>query len=399
MFRSLVVVIGLMGLLLVPTFVAADIPDLENHYTFDDPAQLALDSSGNERDGELDDTGGVQWVDDPDRGGVIEFPGNTSGSIVAELPEDGLPGDDFTIAFWAYRDSELCCGLGGGNDGLFQVQFEPFGPSTTTKVIGAWVQKSDAEIWGRIIQEDGATINQERGVAFMDDDEWVHLAYRGNGSEFEVVINGEEGNGPIIDYDGTLDLHDSIFIGRQGTETWGGRLDDFRVYSRALSNEEIAEVMLMDGGGDALLGDFNKNGILDADDMDLLSDNVRAGTNEIGFDLDNNGLVNQEDRRVWIEDLKNSYFGDSDLNGLFSSSDFIFIFTAGEYEDGLAMNSTWITGDWNGDREFDSSDFVTAFQGGGFEMGARPAVAAVPEPAAITLLLLAAPWFLRRRQR
>ena len=233
----------------------------------------------------------------------------------------------------------------------------------------------------------------------MDDDEWVHLAYRGNGSEFEVVINGEEGNGPIIDYDGTLDLHDSIFIGRQGTETWGGRLDDFRVYSRALSNEEIAEVMLMDGGGDALLGDFNKNGILDADDMDLLSDNVRAGTNEIGFDLDNNGLVNQEDRRVWIEDLKNSYFGDSDLNGLFSSSDFIFIFTAGEYEDGLAMNSTWITGDWNGDREFDSSDFVTAFQGGGFEMGARPAVAAVPEPAAITLLLLAAPWLLRRRQR
>ena len=157
--------------------------------------------------------------------------------------------------------------------------------------------------------------------------------------------------------------------------------------------------MLMDGGGDALLGDFNKNGILDADDMDLLSDNVRAGTNEIGFDLDNNGLVNQEDRRVWIEDLKNSYFGDSDLNGLFSSSDFIFIFTAGEYEDGLAMNSTWITGDWNGDREFDSSDFVTAFQGGGFEMGARPAVAAVPEPAAITLLLLAAPWLLRRRQR
>ena len=233
----------------------------------------------------------------------------------------------------------------------------------------------------------------------MDDDEWVHLAYRGNGSEFEVVINGEEGNGPIIDYDGTLDLHDSIFIGRQGTETWGGRLDDFRVYSRALSNEEIAEVMLMDGGGDALLGDFNKNGILDADDMDLLSDNVRAGTNITGFDLDNNGLVNQEDRRVWIEDLKNSYFGDSDLNGLFSSSDFIFIFTAGEYEDGLAMNSTWITGDWNGDREFDSSDFVTAFQGGGFEMGARPAVAAVPEPAAITLLLLAAPWFLRRRQR
>ena len=182
---------------LCSTIVAQDdIPDLENYYSFDDPEDFTSDESGNGRDAELDDTGGVEWVDDPIRGGVMEFPGSTNGFLAAELPEDGLPGDNFTIAFWAYRDPELCCGAGGANDGMFQVQFDPVFPSTSTKVIGGWVQKSDGEIWGRVIQEDGSTINQERGIAYMDDEEWTHFAYRGNGDDFEVVINGEAGDGP-----------------------------------------------------------------------------------------------------------------------------------------------------------------------------------------------------------
>ena len=146
-------------------------------------------------------------------------------------------------------------------------------------------------------------------------------------------------------------------------------------------------------------GDFNMNGVLDAEDMDLLSDEARAGTNNMDFDLDNDGLVNDEDRRVWIEDLKNSYFGDSDLDGEFNSSDFVLVFTAGEYEDDVELNSVWATGDWNGDREFTSSDFVSAFQGGGFEIGPRPAVAAVPEPSTLTLLLLAIVGCFTQRKR
>lgn len=384
------------ALMILVSAVSAQIPNLENHYSFDGPDNFLVDSSGNGRDAEIDDLGGVEWVEDDVRGGVMEFPGSTNGFLVAELPEDGLPGDNFTIAFWAYRDPDLCCGDGGANDGMFQVQFDPTTPSNT-KVIGGWVQKSDAEVWGRVIQDDGTAINQERGVYFMEDEEWTHFAYRGNGDDFEVYVNGESGEGPVVAYDGTLDFHDAIFMGRQGTETWGGRLDDFQIYSRALTDEEILLTM---GGNPPpmVLGDFNMNDVLDAEDMDLLSDEVRAGTNNMDFDLDNDSLVNEEDRRVWIEDLKNSYFGDSDLNGQFNSSDFVKVFTAGEYEDAIPLNSGWETGDWNGDREFTSSDFVSAFQGGGFEMGERPAVAAVPEPSSVTLLLIAGLMIVRRRR-
>ncbi|MCA9197101.1 MAG: hypothetical protein KDA87_06155 [Planctomycetales bacterium] len=366
-------------------------PDLRLHFNFDDEDALAVDVSGNDVPAELDDLGGVQWLEDDVRGGVIEFPGSTNGYILAEIPP--LPGDSFTIAFWAYRDPLLAGGGGGANDGLFQVQFGIDAISGTEKIIGGWVQKSDSGVWGRIIQEDFTTVNLDRGSFFMDDEEWVHLAYRGNGEELEVIVNGESGIGPIAFYDGTMLENDAIVVGRQGTETWGGRMDDFRVYSRALTDDEIIEIMAGGGGNPGVLGDFDKSGVLDVADINLLSQEVIAGTNPTAFDLDNNNLVNQEDRRVWVEDLFGTYFGDSNLDGEFSSADFVTVFTAGEYEDTTPGNSTWGTGDWNGDGDFNSSDFVTAFTAGGYELGPRPAnagVASVPEPATSSLIFCVA---------
>ena len=354
--------------------------DLVLHLTFDSEDELAKDVSGNDLFTELDDTGGVQWLEDEERGGVVEFPGSTNGFISVELP-DQLPGDSFTIAFWAYRDPLLAGGTGGDNDGLFQVQLDPFFPSTTTKVVGGWVHKTSQALWGRVRQEDGTQLNLDQGSYTMDDEVWVHLAYRGDGDAFEIVVNGESGVGPMLFYDGTLEEHDAIFVGRQGAETWGGRLDDFRVYSRALSDEEIQELM---GGIRPPLGDFNRNGVLDAEDIDLLSVEVRAGLHPKNFDLDNDSLVNEEDRRVWVEDLKYTYFGDANLDLEFNSGDMVQVFAKGKYE--AAEDAGWEDGDWNGDGRFGSGDMVTAFVAGGYEQGKRPAVAHVPEPAAFIVL-------------
>ncbi len=54
--------------------------------------------------------------------------------------------------------------------------------------------------------------------------------------------------------------------------------------------------------------------------------------------------------------------GDTNRDGVFNSTDLIFAFQAGEYEDNRVDNSVWADGDWNGDGEFDSSDIVFAFQ-------------------------------------
>jgi hypothetical protein len=146
-------------------------------------------------------------------------------------------------------------------------------------------------------------------------------------------------------------------------------------------------------------GDFNENGMLDAGDIDLLSSVVRAGTNESRYDLNADQRVDEGDRTVWVESLRRTYFGDSNLDGEFSSADLVTIFQAGQYEDEVAANSTWATGDWNGDAEFTSRDLVVAFQGGGYEGGPR-AAHSIPEPCFSAGYLLAwLAWLFARSNR
>ena len=158
---------------------------------------------------------------------------------------------------------------------------------------------------------------------------------------------------------------------------------------------------MVDYSGIVIRGDFNGNGIIDAEDMDLLTGEVQSGTNATSFDLNSDNVVNDEDRVVWVEapDIGNTYAGDSNLDGQLDTSDFVFVFTAGEYEDNIPDNSVWATGDWNGSGDFDSSDFVYAFQFGGYEVGPRLNAQAVPEPSSAVLLIVALGMFAWRSRR
>ena len=104
--------------------------------------------------------------------------------------------------------------------------------------------------------------------------------------------------------------------------------------------------------------------------------------------LDDGSLTNAAERADYVHDVLGTWIGDSNLDGEFNSTDFVVVFSAGEYEDDVDGNSTWADGDWNGDGDFNSSDFVAAFSDGGYEKGPR-AVAAVPEPLCGVMLLTA----------
>jgi hypothetical protein len=118
------------------------------------------------------------------------------------------------------------------------------------------------------------------------------------------------------------------------------------------------------------------------------------------MDLNNDGIINDADRGVWIVDLRHTYLGDANLDGQFDSSDMIQVLQAGTYElDGAAG---WATGDWNGDGNFTSRDIVDAFQTGAFENGPLPATAApaqVPEPSSLLLATMGMALLLDRRYR
>ena len=136
------------------------------------------------------------------------------------------------------------------------------------------------------------------------------------------------------------------------------------------------------------LGDFNGNGVLDVADINDLTVRVAAGENPATYDLNKDARVNTKDIHSWVTDLANTWIGDSNLDGLFNSSDLIAAFSTGEYEDAVAQNSTWSSGDWDGNGEFDSNDLIAALAEGGYEAGARAAVSAVPEPASFVMLIV-----------
>jgi hypothetical protein len=135
-------------------------------------------------------------------------------------------------------------------------------------------------------------------------------------------------------------------------------------------------------------GDFNNDDVLNIDDLTTLTNAIETG-DDLQFDLDQLGVVDAADRLYWVTELRQTWIGDANLDGVFDSGDMVMIFQAGEYEDEVVNNSTWATGDWNGDGEFDSGDLVTGFQDGGYEQGLRTAVSAVPEPSSAAMLTFA----------
>ena len=133
-------------------------------------------------------------------------------------------------------------------------------------------------------------------------------------------------------------------------------------------------------------GDFDDSGTLDATDIDLLSGAaVRAEVYDPSFDLNHDGRLDADDRGVWVHDLRNTWFGDANLDSQFASDDFVQAFEQGEYEDLVKGNSGWADGDWDGNADFESADFVRAFQDGGYEQGPRINAVMVPNLGAHTV--------------
>ena len=139
-----------------------------------------------------------------------------------------------------------------------------------------------------------------------------------------------------------------------------------------------------------LTGDFQKNGVLDEDDLTELDNAIGRGTYRDNFDLDHDGNLDESDRVFWIEKLAQTRRGDVNLDGLIGFDDFLVL------SENFGQPGGWSDGNFDGDGVVGFTDFLALSSNFGFE-NSRPVQ--VPEPSGGTLLVLACTLIGLQRQR
>jgi ELWxxDGT repeat protein len=92
-------------------------------------------------------------------------------------------------------------------------------------------------------------------------------------------------------------------------------------------------------------GDFDHSGVIDDVDIDLLQATVRAGGNDLAFDLTGDGFVNRDDVTRLVVDILKTSFGDANLDRVVDRRD-VAVIAANL---GRSGNATWQNGDFSGD--------------------------------------------------
>jgi hypothetical protein len=157
----------------------------------------------------------------------------------------------------------------------------------------------------------------------------------------------------------------------------GDHVDEFDksafvvVGTEAFVIPENPGLALVDPSG-GLPGDFDGDADLDADDIDLLSLEVEAMTNNVAFDLTGDSLTNAADRTEWVETLKGTFFGDANLDNSVTFEDFLVL------SDSFGGAGGWALGDFDGDGNIAFADFLLLSNNFG---SSAQAASAVPEPA------------------
>lgn len=197
-------------------------------YSFDEEASPGKDLSGGGRDATLE---GATWTPHGRYGGAVELDGEDSLSIPA------VPGlhveEEFTVEAWVRPE---------GNTDKYSplISKETEGTEEEPWFLyeGSWVANQpygglEGETPGETDSHAGEPIPQDR---------WTHLAFTFDGSKTRLYVDGElldedAGAEPVIS-EGKIELGAD-----QSGHHFKGRIDEVRIYNRALDTAEVAADM------------------------------------------------------------------------------------------------------------------------------------------------------------
>lgn len=141
----------------------------------------------------------------------------------------------------------------------------------------------------------------------------------------------------------------------------------------------------------AVAGDFNGDNEIDAADIDLLQAAIASGSGDESMDLTGDGEIDRDDLDELIRNVLGTEYGDITLDQRVDAAD-LSVLAARWNESGV---DGWAQGDMTGDGGVDGADLSLLAGAWGW----TPPASAVPEPAAIGLILAGGAVLLLRRPR
>ena len=219
-------------------------PDLVGYWPFDEGAGTAAnDLSKNSYDGTL--VGGASWTGGI-YGSALQFNGSDAYVETGQSLLNGL--DGFTLAGWVSASNvDVYSSLFGQND---LVEFGFIGGSQ----VGTWLLGNN---WVLIAAD-----------YTFDYPSWHHLALTGDATRIVIYIDGQE----AASDEGGLSSGSAGFTFKIGAGVFNsagdpflGEIDDVRLFSRALNQEEIQSLMPGSGGYPYVLRPLPEDGAIHED--------------------------------------------------------------------------------------------------------------------------------------
>ena len=106
------------------------------------------------------------------------------------------------------------------------------------------------------------------------------------------------------------------------------------------------------------MGDVNLDGHLDTADIDDMFAVIAADSNDLQYDLDQNGSVESADVDYLITTIFQTTLGDTDLDGDVDTGDLTRAIIGFTGAGGLGRG--WASGDTDGDGDVDTGDLTSA---------------------------------------
>ncbi|MDB4977853.1 MAG: hypothetical protein JWM56_39, partial [Candidatus Peribacteria bacterium] len=225
----------------IPAFASATTDSLNAYWKLDETsAGTFLNSSGETNTGTGNGSGGANNTPQPSVSvpAAISFPDARSLSFdgtddYVSMSANPFTADNFTISLWVNPTV--------ANNGSYQGFMGREGGSWASRPPTMWVGPNNGILHYMIVSTTGTAYYDYLPNFFVNSNEWVHVTWVKNGTSSNFYRNGvlmvSNQPSPALIYRSGTDYR----LG-QVDNYFGGKLDDVRIYNRALAPWEIADL-------------------------------------------------------------------------------------------------------------------------------------------------------------